>query len=44
MSNAPPYKGPILVEENQGTLDLEDVWHSTLTRNTFESTLDLEDV
>ena len=25
MSDAPPCKGPISVEENQGTLDLEDV-------------------
>ena len=23
---------------------MEDVWHSTLTKNTFKSTLDLEDV
>jgi hypothetical protein len=44
MSDTPPCKNPISVEENQGILDLEDVWHFTLTRNTFESTLDLEDV
>jgi hypothetical protein len=44
MSDTLLYKGPISVEENQGILDLEDVWRSTLLRNTFESTLDLEDV
>jgi hypothetical protein len=44
MSNTPPYKGPISVKENQDILNLEDVWRSTLLKNTFEFTLDLEDI